>query len=158
MPANSAKRVLLSCPSQLGPSYRFLLVAIALIAKQGRLKTSRAELSKITGLSPNTVTRALTEFELLGLISRERESLGRIGSFIVLTLQIGQASRRRSKGTQRPWREVPAEKMKGPRKPAPKRRRRIKPVADPNLLFEDLPLMQKPRARTSKTQENRPKT
>lgn len=142
MPESKAKKALEIAPRRLGASERYLLIVISLIAVRGTKKTTRAELAKLSGLSPNTITRALGKLERTGLIDRQRESLGRIGSYILLTLKLDQYVRRERREAEMRWKQSQTARSAAPQKPQV-RLKRTRPDPGPFLPFDALPPQRK---------------
>lgn len=138
MPQSKAKKALEIAPRRLGASERYLLIVISLIAARGTIKTTRADLARLSGLSPNTITRALGKLQRTGLIDRERQSLGRIGSYILLTLKLDQYVRRERQEAEMRWKQLQTSRSAAPRKPQA-RLKRTKPDPGPFLPFDALP-------------------
>ena len=149
MSENTPKKALSVAPGKLEASERYLLMVISVQASRGWLRTTRQMLTDATDLSPNTITRALGKLEKLQLISRETESLGRLGSFMLLRLHLEGNSKPSVRPVESSPSEVPTPRITAARKLPPKKKRRLKPDPGPLLPFRDLPLMSSPpRTRT----------
>lgn len=144
MAKNTPKKALSVARGELEASERYLLLVISVQATRAWLRTTRSMLRDATGLSPNTITRALGKLEKLRLISRERESLGQMGSFMLLRLDLADHGRPTVRPVERPRAEVPTTRMTTPRKLLPRKRRRLKPDPGPLLPLGDLPEMRRP--------------